>query len=139
MSTRVSATHGIICRLPGERFSHFGWPSVTRMEGGTLVAAASGLRCAHVCPWGKTVLFWSHDEGRTWSPPRVVNDTPLDDRDAGIMSLGGSRLLLTCFSFDARRYRESHASQDSEFAAQWDKACSQYDDALVKKWAGSWF
>ena len=134
MNTRVSATHGVICRLPGERFGYFGWPSVTRMEDGTLVAASSGLRAGHICPWGKTVLFWSRDDGTTWSPPRIVNDTPLDDRDAGIVSLGGSRLLLTWFSLDVRPYRQSHASQGSE----WDKACSQYDDALVKKWAGSW-
>jgi Neuraminidase (sialidase) len=108
------------------------------MEDGTLVAAASGLRGGHICPWGKTVLFWSRDEGKTWSPPRVVNDTPLDDRDAGIASLGGSRLLLTWFASDVRKYRETNWGQDSEFAEQWAKACSQLDDDVVKKWAGSW-
>ncbi len=50
------ADHGIICRLPGERFSYFGWPTVARMPDGTLVVVSSGLRSQHVCPVGKTVL-----------------------------------------------------------------------------------
>ena len=66
----------------------------------------SGLRFAHVCPWGKTVLFKSKDDGKTWSGPRILNDTPLDDRDCGVLSLGGKKLLVTWFTLDVRPYFE---------------------------------
>ena len=33
---RVEAKHGIVCRLPGERFGYFGWPTVARMTDGAL-------------------------------------------------------------------------------------------------------
>jgi len=59
--------HGNICSMPNDRFGYFGWPSVARMDDGTLIAGASGLRYRHVCPWGKTVLFFSKDDGKTWS------------------------------------------------------------------------
>jgi len=90
--------HGIICRKPESFFGYFGWGSVARLDERTLVAACSGERSAHVCPFNKTELFYSFDEGLTWSPPVVVNDTALDDRDAGIVHLGGDRLLVTWFS-----------------------------------------
>lgn len=86
----VILAHGIICSMPDDPFGYFGWPSVARQKNGTLVVAASGLRRSHVCPWGKSVLCRSVDEGRNWSTPQVVNDSPIDDRDAGIISLGDS-------------------------------------------------
>jgi len=90
--------HGIIARKPDSFFGYFGWGSVARIDTHTLVAACSGERSEHVCPFGKTELFYSYDDGRTWSSPMVVNDTVLDDRDSGIVSLGGDRLLLTWFN-----------------------------------------
>lgn len=65
MAGRVAAEHGVVCRLPGERLGYFGWPTVARLEDGTLVVASSGLRTEHICPWGKTVLNYSEDDGRT--------------------------------------------------------------------------
>ena len=96
MSRKVEAEHGIVCRLPGERFGYFGWPSIARMDDGTskmrqsrLVVASSGLRTEHVCPFGKTVLNISTDDGHTWSAPEIINNSLLDDRDAGVVNLGG--------------------------------------------------
>ncbi|MEA4823156.1 MAG: sialidase family protein [Clostridiaceae bacterium] len=94
--------HGIICRKPESLFGYFGWGSVARIDTHTLVAACSGERTSHVCPFGKTELFYSFDDGCTWSSPVVVNDTVLDDRDAGIVHLGGDRLLLTWFNHPLR-------------------------------------
>ena len=134
---RVDARHGVICSLPDEPMGYFGWPSVTRTEGGKLVAIASGLRSEHVCPWGKTVLFTSTDDGATWSRPRVLNDTPLDDRDAGIISLGGEKLLATWFSADRRPgFRPDHISQTNLSAFQ--MALDQVTNEVVKHWSGSW-
>ena len=77
MPTKLPAEHGIVCSLPDQTFGYFGWPSVARLGGDTLVAVASGLRNEHICPFGRTVLLVSRDEGRSWSSPRVINvDTP---------------------------------------------------------------
>ncbi|MDD4540295.1 MAG: sialidase family protein, partial [Lentisphaeria bacterium] len=66
--------HGIVCSLPQEKFGYFGWPSVTRQDDGTLCAVASGLRFQHVCPWGRTTICKSRDNGKTWTYPQVVNN-----------------------------------------------------------------
>jgi sialidase-1 len=134
---RVSAQHGVVCRLPGERLSYFGWPTVERMEDGTLVVASSGLRSHHVCPFGKTVLNISRDEGLTWTVPRVIQDSPIDDRDAGVVSLGGKRLLVTWFRGDVRPY----ANQDwipEEERQSWRSTLDAWTDELVARYLGSW-
>ena len=53
-------------------------------------------------PFGRTVLCHSDEGGQKWTNPRVVNDSPLDDREAGIASLGKNQLLLSWFSSDPR-------------------------------------
>jgi len=139
MSKKVEAVHGIVCRLLGERFGYFGWPSIARMDDGTLVVASSGLRTAHVCPFGKTVLNFSEDDGHTWSPPQVINDSPLDDRDAGVVNLSGKALLVSWFTSDTRRYFASAKPRLSvEDIALWESVLSRWTDETVKRWLGSW-
>jgi hypothetical protein len=137
----LDAIHGIICRLPAERLGYFGWPSVARLDDGTLVVASSGLRSEHICPWGKTVLNVSHDDGRTWSEPRVINDTPIDDRDAGVVHLGGGRLLVSWFTSDTRPYTQVDWARE-RFGAdeldRWQATLATWTDALVEQWLGSW-
>lgn len=84
-----------------DMYGYQGWPSVARMDDGTLAVSFSGFRMQHVCPFGKTVMNISPDDGKTWSPPMIVNDTPMDDRDSGIVNLGGKRMLVTWFSHPA--------------------------------------
>lgn len=105
MENRVIASHGVIYRSGPNMFGYSGWPSVARLDNGALVAACSGFRIGHICPFGKTTLFYSFDGGRTWTPPVVVNDTPLDDRDAGLLALGGNRLLLSWFNLDIKYFQ----------------------------------
>ena len=139
MGRRLKAEHGIVCSLPGQTFGYFGWPSVARAGDGTLVVVSSGLRTEHVCPFGKTVLNFSDDAGRTWSQPRVVNDSPLDDRDAGILCLGGKRLLLSWFTSDTRRYfDQARPSLSGEAIARWQEALGAWTDDLVARHLGSW-
>ena len=134
---RIPVEHGIVCRLPGERLGYFGWPSVARMEDGALVVASSGLRSQHVCPWGKTVLNYSQDQGRTWSAPQVIQDSPIDDRDAGVICLGGRRLLVTWFTSDTRLYASAPWLPEQE-RDEWHATLSAWSDSLVAKWLGSW-
>lgn len=103
--------YGIVHRAENTLFGYQGWGSVCRDENGTLYAVASGFRCEHICPFGKTVMYVSRNDGKTWTPPIVVNDTYLDDRDAGIVYLGGGRLLISWFVHPADVYlNEYYAS-----------------------------
>lgn len=88
----------VICSNPNGIHTYFGWPSVCRLGDGTLMAVASGFRIAHVCPFGKLVAIKSRDEGKTWSAPEVLLDTPLDDRDGGIMTFGNDGVIVTTFN-----------------------------------------
>ena len=74
------------------------WPSVARDSDGNLLMACSGNRIMHVCPFGKVLVVKSKDEGKTWSSPIIAVDTPLDDRDAGILNIGDGRLAITTFN-----------------------------------------
>lgn len=137
MTKTLDAKHGIICRLPGERFGYFGWPTVARMDDGTLVVASSGLRSAHCCPFGKTVLNVSADEGRTWSPPRVIQNSLIDDRDAGIVNLGGKRLLVSWFRSDTRLYAKEEWIPAAE-RNTWGAIFATWTDAQVNELLGAW-
>lgn len=108
MTVYPEAEHGVVGRLADRFFGYQGWPTVCRGEKGILYAVCSGFRLQHVCPFGKTVMYVSFNEGRTWTPPVVVNDTYLDDRDAGIVSLGGEKLLLTWFCHPADTYLQNY-------------------------------
>jgi len=79
-------------------FGYSAFPSVARDADGNILMVCTGDRIMHVCPYGKVLLLKSKDEGRTWSSPMIAIDTPLDDRDAGILNLGNGRLLLSTFT-----------------------------------------
>ena len=137
---KLQAEHGVVADYADEFFGYFGWPTVARMDDGTLIVSSSGLRNYHVCPFGRTVICTSTDDGRTWTSPRVINDTPLDDRDSGIISLGGRRLLVTWFSVDARgakpsEYESGLSPQDAERYRQ--GLCNMTDEA-TERYGGSW-
>ncbi len=134
---RLNAEHGMVCRRPGERFGYFGWPTVARRDDGTLVVVSSGLRAEHVCPFGKTVLNISPDEGRTWSEPRVIQNSMIDDRDAGVVNLGGSKLLVSWFRSDTRKYADADWLPEVERAA-WAEVFKDWMDATVEALLGSW-
>lgn len=78
--------------------NYFGWPSLAKLSDGTLIAGASGFRIDHVCPFGKAVLARSYDEGKTWSNPIPIIDTPLDDRDLGLLVYGDDKVIATSFN-----------------------------------------
>ncbi len=77
---------------------YHGWPTVARRAHGELALVWSGGRQAHVCPFGRVEWMVSRDEGETWSWPRVLLDTDLDDRDAGVLETQRGTLLVTTFT-----------------------------------------
>lgn len=137
MSKKLDAIHGVVCRKPGEKFGYFAWPTVARMDDGTLAVACSGLRAKHVCPWGKTVLSVSRDDGASWSEPRVIQDSMIDDRDAGIVNLGGGKLLVSWFRSDTRKYANDRWMTEAE-SKTWYDVFKDWTDATVESLLGSW-
>ena len=90
--------HGIISRRTEGSFRYHAWGSIAKLKDGTIAAACSAGRNWHICPFGKTFLYLSKDEGETWSCPIIVNDTWMDDRDVGLCALPNGGLLLTWFT-----------------------------------------
>lgn len=140
------------------------WPSVTVDENGVIYVAVSG-RLQHIDPFGHTLLYISKDNGTTWSAPRIINDTPLDDRDAGITYMGNGRLMVTFFRIAAQNLlypTQSFTTSDgkevvgrctaenrNEGYASWQKQCTPAQvQAVIDYWstltyaevtnAGSW-
>ena len=89
----------------GSKHSYFGWPSVARLQNGKIAVVASGFRVQHVCPFGKTVIAFSEDEGNTYTLPMPVVDTVMDDRDGGITPFGESGVVVTSFNNELDLYR----------------------------------
>ena len=107
----------IIYSEPG-RFA--AWPSIM-VNGNELVVVFSGDRLFHVDPYGKTLMVRSTDLGKSWSRPEIINNTPLDDRDPGILQTGRGTWLVSFFT--------------SRMFADWqDKAREHYGDEAVDKW-----
>jgi len=77
---------------------YHGWPTITRCGSGELLVVCSGGREAHVCPFGWVELMRSRDDGRNWTFPQVLMDSPIDDRDAGICETVKGSLLVTTFT-----------------------------------------
>ena len=86
--------HGTVIKGEGA-FGYFAWPSIARLKDGRLVTVCSGYRMAHICPFGKVAYAVSEDDGATWSEPKVLFETPLDDRDGGITPWGDGFILTT--------------------------------------------
>ena len=135
MDVKLEAEHGVVCSFANDFLGYFGWPTLAKMDDGTLVAAASGLRNEHVCPFGRNVFCTSTDEGRTWTSMRVANDSPLDDRDTGVVCLGGDKMLLSWFTTDNRAQADR---AKPEAAAVWQTAFAHITDDNVARWAGAW-
>ncbi len=93
-----AAEHGRVNNLKGTWFNYNGWPSVTMDDRGVLYAVASSMRLSHVDPCGKNCMYVSYDQGKTWSPPVIINDSYFDDRDAGIVYCGNGKMVFSWFT-----------------------------------------
>ena len=127
----------VICRQPGR---YIGWPCVATTPDGGLVAVFSGDRDEHVCPFDKTYLARSEDNGATWSEPESINDTPFDDRDAGVCCCADGTLVVSWFtshyqSYDPifERYRSAGRLRPED-KARWDKELGQVTQDEIERW-----
>lgn len=101
---------GTISASRAGKLNYNAWPSVITLSDGTLLAGWSGDRYRHVCPFGKVLAARSEDGGYTWQPPYTVQNTPLDDRDAGLCEANG-HILLTSFN-NSRAQQRYYAEKD---------------------------
>ncbi len=119
---------------PHSKHGYFGWPTAMRLQDGRIAVGASGFRFEHVCPFGKAVLSFSSDEGKTYTLPAPVIDTPLDDRDAGICTFGESGVIVTSFNNSAEMQREHNT--DNAYVQSYIDTITAEDE---EKYLGSTF
>lgn len=79
---------------------YFAFPSVCRLKNGDLMAVFYN-GTAHVCPDSKVAMVRSTDDGKTWSKPVTIIDTPMDDRDPSIVETRDGRILVSLFLRDS--------------------------------------
>lgn len=120
----------VIMSNPGGKHNYFGWPTATRLQNGKIAVVASGFRLRHVCPFGKTVISYSEDEGKTYTLPAPVIDTVLDDRDGGIMTFGESGVIVTSFN-NAVEFQRKIAGEEPYRNAYLDTVTEQEEKAAV--------
>jgi len=117
-------TTKVICKEPG---IYIGWPTIAKTHNGELLVVFSGDRDAHVCPFGKTEMVRSSDAGKTWTEPFTINNTPLDDRDAGIVRTREGTLVVSWFT--------SLAFQNT---GNYNQQVQKITPAIRQKWHGHW-
>ena len=116
-----------ILENPGGKNNYFGWPSIARLQNGALAVTCSGYRRDHICPFGQAVMIKSFDDGRTYTPAAAIINTPLDDRDAGVVPFGSSGVIVTSFN-NTRAAQRNWNPDNAEFLAYLDTV-SDEDEA----------
>jgi len=122
-----------------------GWPTLMRKQDGMLIVVVSGGRKGHVCPFGRVEWMTSRDDGKTWSFPRTLLDTDVDDRDAGALETPRGSLLVTTFTstgYEAqlnlfKAGKTSHFVNASTLPA-WQAAHARLTDEQRKTQSGEW-
>ena len=126
---------------------YHGWPTVARRKDGELLVVCSGGREAHVCPFGWVEIMRSKDDGQTWGWPRVLMDTAIDDRDAGVCETPQGSLLVTTFTSLAyiSYFKEAKPGARGRFndwtkekMAAWQAAHARTSAADRERMLGTW-
>ena len=141
MKIRIIEEPRVIISNRDSLHNYFAWPTVSRLKNGRIAVGASGYRLGHVCPFGKSVLSFSEDEGKTYTTPSPIIDTPLDDRDAGLCPFGESGLILTSFN-NTRTAQKKWVSESKRSDAVKNYISSYIDtitDESEEKYIGSTF
>ena len=127
-----------ICKVAGD---YLAWPSIAVAGTGEVLVVFSGDREEHVCPYGKTLLIRSSDGGETWTDPAIINNTPLDDRDAGIIELASGTLVMSSFTGATWEHIDRYRALDRWEPARidaWVRHCSKLPEETRSAWLGSW-
>jgi len=93
----AATIHDLRVVSPQSEYYH-GWPTLGILGNGDLIAVWSGRRREHVCPFGTVEMMLSRDSGDTWTYPRTVHESAIDDRDAGVLETAKGTIFVTSFS-----------------------------------------
>jgi sialidase-1 len=126
-----------ICQEAGR---YIGWPTITQTRDGELLVVFSGDRDAHICPWGITQMVRSHDRGRTWSLPETINNSPLDDRDAGIIQTKSGALVVSWFTsiVFANPAKVKWQNLEPELLESWQRHIAKVGPETRDAYLGNW-
>lgn len=102
----VYQTHPDVLVTPKTADRNTYFPSVAKTGDGRLLVAYYDSP-EHVSPRGRISMVESRDNGRTWSRPRVIIDTPLDDRDPSLTVTRAGRVLVSYFARDTETSRSA--------------------------------
>lgn len=140
MKVSLIGSPKIIMSNYDSKHAYFGWPTAIRLQNGRIAVGASGFRLGHLCPFGKAVISYSDDEGKSYTPPAVVIDSPLDDRDAGLCTFGDKGLILTSFNNTRAMQRGWRESDCTEEEIAYNRAyLNCISDEEEQKYLGSTF
>ncbi|MYB47711.1 MAG: exo-alpha-sialidase [Dehalococcoidia bacterium] len=125
-----------ICKEPDD---YLGWGTIARKADGELLAVFSGRRESHWCPYGVNEIIRSSDDGETWSDPEIINNTPLDDRDTGLLVTRSGIVIMSWFTGagwqDLERYR---GRTDDQTISAWERHYKKIGQETIDRWDGSW-
>lgn len=105
----------------GRRF-HF--PGAVKLEDGTiLVVTRDGT--SHIDDSGRVQLVRSSDNGKTWTKPTTIWDSPGDDRDPKISVSSTGRVFVTFFTAmkdsSGKTTRDTYVMHSDDKGATWSK------------------
>ncbi|MBR0538487.1 MAG: exo-alpha-sialidase [Clostridia bacterium] len=134
LEAEVLSSARTILEAPGQVNNYFGWPSIARLPNRKLAVACSGFRRGHLCPFGKAVMMTSDDEGDTYTGAAAVIETPLDDRDAGVVPFGVNGVIVTSFN-NTREAQRNWNPDNAEYLSYLETVT----DAVEARYLGSTF
>ncbi len=129
---RLKSESKVICKQPGR---YIGWPTIAKTADGELLTVFSGDREEHVCPFGKDQLVRSKDNGGSWTAPQTIHDSPLDDRDAGLLVTRQGTIILSWFTWD---FPESQITNNASWNLGWRTYLDSVTPADRRKHHGYW-
>lgn len=101
------------------------FPDICRLKNGDLLCVfyAGYTHISHpnaqLPQGGRICAVRSTDEGKTWSPPWTVVDTPDDDRDPSVCCLPDGTLLCNFFTYGQNTECDTHLTRSTDGGARW--------------------
>lgn len=120
------------------KHNYFAWPTMARLKNGKIAVVSSGFRVEHVDPFGKTVISYSEDDGKTFTCPAPVIDTPLDDRDGGICTFGEKGVIVSSFN-NGRKTQLNHLHHNDKYTTYKIAYVDTHTQEDYDKYLGSTF
>lgn len=115
-----------------------GWGTMARAANGELVAVFSAGREAEDDPFGRIQMIRSDTAGRDWSAPVTVADTPLGDREPGVIALKSGALLVTWRATPGLEDAALISKMDPKDVARWKAHVAGIPEADRTNCTGSW-